>query len=214
MTGTIIYMTSNMEREAFEEKIIDDLLIKSRGLPIVSVSQKPLNLGTNICVGQVGASGYNFCRQVQIACENSNSDYVIHAEADCIYSPDYFKFVPKRLDIPYRNTNIYVQKYGQDFVCKKEMSTFSQVVGREFYLKRLKDLFKFLPIWNTKYKNFPKEIGRKLFDDFAFFETKYPCVSFKTGKGMRQHSPTSEIPVYELPYWGSIKDLRRKYENR
>jgi hypothetical protein len=148
---------------------------------------------------------------VLIACENAATPYVTHAEADCLYSPDYFTFIPPRPDACYRNSNVYVQKYRQDFVCKKEGSTFSSVVGREFYIKRLKELFNGLPMWNTEMKNFPKEIGKLYFDHYEYFETKYPCISFKTGHGMRKHSPSNEQPLYWLPYWGSIKTLREEY---
>lgn len=211
MTKTIIYLTSNRENPEFEKKIQADLLRKCGNIPIISISQKPIDLGKNICVGDIGASGFNFCRQVLLGCENAKADLIIHAEADCLYSPDYFEYEPPRLDACYRNSNIYVQKYRQDFVCKKDSSTFSSLVGREFYLKRLRELFKGMPQWNTEMKNFPKEIGRKYFDHYEHFETKYPCISFKTGKGMRRHSPTDEIPVYELPYWGSIKQLRKRF---
>jgi hypothetical protein len=199
-----------MEDPRFEKKIQSDLLLKSGNLPIISVSQKPIDFGKNICVGEVGASGFNFCRQVLIACEAATTDFIIHAEADCLYSPDYFYFEPPKLDIPYRNTNIYVQKYRQDFACKKSSSTFSQVVGREFYIERLKYLLNGLPDWSLEYKNFPKEIHKSLFDSFEYFRTKFPCISFKTGKGMRKHSNSDEVPIYNLPHWGDIKSLRRK----
>lgn len=208
---TVIYVSSNRENPEFEKKIQEDLLSKWKG-PIVSVTQKPTNLGKNICVGDVGASGFNFCRQVLRACEASSSLFVTHAEADCLYSPDYFDFVPDKLMTCYRNSNIYVQKYMNDYCNKKHGSTFSQVVDREFYIHRLKELFNGLPEWSTEYKNFPKEIGKLLFDNYEYFETKYPCISFKTGKGMRKHSPSGETPYYDLPYWGSIKELRAKYE--
>ncbi len=211
MTKTIIYLSSNREDPEFERKIQVDLLSKCGDIPIVSVTQKPMDFGKNICVGDVGASGFNFCKQVLIACESASTDFVIHAEADCVYSPDYFDFTPPRLDACYRNSNIYVQKYGQDYVCKKTGSTFSSVVGREFYVERLRKLFEGLPMWSTEMKNFPKEIGKKFFSSYEYFETEYPCVSFKTGQGMRKHSPSDEVPVYELPYWGSIKNLKEKY---
>lgn len=135
------------------------------------------------------------------------------AESDCIYSPDYFTFNPTMDDIPYRNINIYVQKYGEDYVCKKEMSTFSQVVNREFYIKRLHKLFRGMPMWDSEMKSFPKEIHKKLFDEFAYFKTEFACISFKTGKGMRRHSTTNEVPVYSLPYWGDIKSLKERFFN-
>jgi hypothetical protein len=105
-----------------------------------------------------------------------------------------------------------VQKYGQDYACKKKSSTFAQVIGRKFYIERLKMLLYGQPVWSTYYKNFPKEIGKKLFDEFEYFETENPCVSFKTGKGMRKHSNTDEVPVYKLKYWGSVVELRKHYE--
>ena len=211
MTLGVIYVSSNKEDGVFEEKTRADLLSKVGDIPIVSVTQRPISLGNNICVGEKGASGFNYCRQVLIACKNSTTDFVISAESDCLYPTDYFNFVPDRLDIPYRNTNIYVQKYGQNFFCKKTMSTFSQVVGKEFYIRRLESLLKGQPEWSTELKNFPKEIHKNLFDEFVYFETKYPCISFKTGKGMRRHSNSNDIPVYDLPYWGSTKELVKKY---
>lgn len=220
--ATIIYVSSNKESPDFEKATRDDLLMKSLtnidyqdgsavGLPIVSVTQKPVGLGDNICVGDVGASGFNFCRQVLIACEKATTTFVISAESDCLYSPDYFLFRPERTDIPYRNTNIYVGKYKNDYFCKKSMSTFSQVVGREFYISRLKSLLDGQPMWSMEFKNFPKEIGKSLFEEFEYFETKDPCISFKTGKGMRKHSNSDEVPVYDLPYWGNVKLLKEKF---
>jgi hypothetical protein len=211
MSNTVIYYTSNRERPEFEKKIQEDLLSKIGDLPLISVSQKPIDLGKNICVGDVGTSGFNVCRQIQIACEEAKTDFVVTAEADCLYSPDYFYFDPPKLDACYRNTNIYVLRYRAEFFSKKDMSLFSQVVGREFFLRRLEDLFEGAPQWSIEEKNFPKERRRNLFDEFEYFETKYPCISFKTGKGMRQHTSTDAEEIYELPYWGDAKSFRGKY---
>lgn len=211
---TIIYVSANQEDPEFERRTRECLKLNSGGLPIVSVTQKPIDLGANICVGEVGASGFNFCRQLLMACEAATTPFVVSAESDCIYPPEYFEFTPERLDIPYRNTNIYVQKYKQDFVNKKKSSTFAQVIGREFYIKRLKELLEGQPQWSMEMKNFPKEIGKTLFEEFEYFETKNPCVSFKSGLGMRKHSATGSTEIYELPYWGEIKELRRRYAQR
>ena len=211
MTASIIYYTSNREAPEFEKKIQDDLLSKSGVLPIISVSQKPMYLGENICVGNVGVSGFNMCRQVQIGCERATTDFVISAEADCLYSPDYFYFTPTKSNACYRNTNIYILKYKRDFFNKKTMSTFSQVINREYYLKRLNELFKGAPQWSKEEKNFPKERGKKLFNSYETFETEFPCISFKTGKGMRQHTNTLEEEFKELPYWGTVEAFKEKY---
>ena len=211
---TIIYVSSNREDPEFEKRVRETLVKNSGGLPIISVTQKPIDFGTNICVGDVGASGFNFVRQIQIATEAAKTKFVIHAESDCLYPPDYFEFTPPREDIAYRNTNIYVLKYKQGFF-KKRSSTFAQTVGRDWYLERLNYLFAFkpgLPKWDTTMFSFPKEIKLKFLDSYEYFTTKNPCISFKTGRGMRIHTVTKDIELQEIPYWGSAKEIRNKYE--
>ena len=208
---TIIYYTSNKEKPEFERKVRQNILRNCGGLPIISVSQKPIDFGHNICVGDVGASGFNVCRQIQTACKAAKTKFIINTEADCLYPPDYFTFEPERDDICYRNNNIYLAPYKKNFYLKKSHSLFSQVIGREFFIDRLNYLFKNQPQWNTEMKNFPKEIGEKLFNKFEYYKTENPCVSFKTGYGMRKYSASGKTPVYEIPYWGNIKNLRKKY---
>lgn len=216
MQSTIIYCSSNRENQDFERKIIYYLLKNCGDLPIISVTQKPIDLGKNICVGEVGVTGFNFFRQMQIACEEAKSDFVISAEADCLYPPDYFQFIPERKDVFYRNQNIYVMGYKRNFCyVKPQGSTFAQIVGREHCLKILKGLFKDFPQWSTEIQdnNFPK--GRHKQQDIPdrqeFYSSLNPCISFKTGNGMRYASSSVRIPVYRLPYWGSTRRLKRKF---
>lgn len=210
--ATIIYYTSNQENQEFERKIQETLLANCGGLPIISVSQKPINLGTNICVGDVGQSGFNMCRQVLIACKAATTRFVISAETDCIYPPEYFMFRPEKDDVCFRNNNTYIMGYNRDYFYKKhEGGTWAQVVNREFYIKRLEYLFQGAPEWSTEEKNFPKERGKRFFDSCESFTTIGPCVSFKSGRGMRRYTHSDRIPIYDLPYWGSGKEIYNKY---
>lgn len=211
---TIIYYTSNREDPEFEDKIKENLLNNCGGLPIISVSQKPINLGRNICVGDVGVSGFNMFRQVLIACEAADTRFVISAEADCLYPPDYFQFIPYRDDVCYRNSNLYVMPDRRDFFFyKKEGATHAQIVGRLFYIERLEKLFEGAPTWCATEKNFPKERYRKedVFETIEYWRTENPVIQIKTHKGMRYYTHSERIPIPELPYWGNGKILRRKY---
>lgn len=212
--ATIIYYTSNREDPKFERKVQETLLQNCGGLPIISVSQKPINLGTNICVGDVGVSGFNMFRQVQIACEAAKTKFVISAEADCLYPPDYFQFIPPRLDLPYRDSNLYVMPDRRNFFFyKKEGATHAQIVGREFYLRVLKKLFKGAPKWSPEEKNFPKERWHKadVFDKIAYWKSKNPVFQIKTHKGMRYYTHSDRTPIDKLPFWGEGRAVRRKY---
>jgi hypothetical protein len=215
MNATILYYTSNKEDERFEQRIRDTLLENCGDLPIISISQKPIDLGKNICVGEdIGVSGFNMFRQVLIGCEEADTEFVISAEADCLYPPDYFTFRPPRNDVCYRNSNLYVMPDKRSFFFhKEEGATHSQIVGREYYINTLKKLFEGAPMWSPEEKNFPKERWHKedVFDKIEYYRTENPVFQIKTHKGMRYYTHSDRTPIDSLSYWGSGKEIKRKY---
>lgn len=214
---TIIYCSSNKEIPEFEKRITDNILKTCGGIPIVSVTQKPMYFGNNICVGKdIGVSGFNFFKQTLIACKAATTPFVICCEADTVYPPDYFKFIPPRLDVAYRNRNLYVMgQHRRYFYKKEEGATHAQIVGREYYIKVLEKLFEGAPMWSATEKNFPKERNGKndVFDHIEYWDTDNPVVQIKTSQSMRNFTHSDRIPRYELPYWGSGKDFRDKFYN-
>lgn len=162
----------------------------------------------------MGVSGFNMFRQVLIGCKEAKTKFILSAEADCLYPPDYFTFVPERDDVCYRNSNLYVMPDRRAyFFYKEEGATHSQIVGREFYIKTLEALFGDAPKWNAEEKNFPKERHRKndVFDEIVHYKTKHPVFQIKTHKGMRYYTRSDRTPTHELPYWGKGTDVRKFY---
>jgi len=218
---TIIYCSSNREMPEFEQRIRDNILKNCDDIPIVSVTQKPIDFGTNICVGDhIGVSGFNFFRQSLIACKAAKTKFVLSCEADCVYPPDYFQWTPPREDICYRNSNLYVMPQHRALFWKKEEgATHAQIVGREFYIQRLEHLFQGEPEWDVKQKNFPKEkFHQKKEDIFRLqqkesYETKNPVVQIKTSQSMRHYTNSDRIDRAEIPYWGKAQDFRDKFYN-
>lgn len=88
---SIVYYTSNHAHQKFLDKTIDQLK-KAAGndVPIVSVSQVPMQLGMNICVGDIGRSHLNIYRQILWGCKMANTKYVAMAEDDILYSFEHF----------------------------------------------------------------------------------------------------------------------------
>ena len=131
---TIIYYTSNREDEKFEKNIRDRILASSGGLPIVSVSQKPIDFGHNVCIGDVGACNHNLFRQIQVACLTAKTPYVLSCEADCLYPDDYFKYVPNDVNKCYKFTPLYILnewgKYEYSGFYRKDVAPFAQICGR------------------------------------------------------------------------------------
>jgi hypothetical protein len=214
MNATILYYTSNRELAGLERLVKENISKVSNGLPIVSVSQKPIDFGKNICVGEVGASGFNMFRQVQIGLKKIKTKYVVSCEADCLYPPDYFTYEPKEENVCYRNNNLFVMgQWRKYFYFKKEGATHSQIVGRDFYLDTLNTLFEEAPEWSLTEFNFPKERWKKedIFDKVEYFTTISPVVQIKSDKSMRHYTHSDRTPIYNLPYWGNGKDFRKKY---
>ena len=97
---TAIYYTCNRERPEFERRIQETLLEAMGDIPLISVSKKPIDLGHNICVGDVpgGDSSQNAYRQFQIGARAATTKWVCPVEADFLYPPEYFTFEPERED--------------------------------------------------------------------------------------------------------------------
>jgi len=158
-------------------------------------------------------SGFNFFRQWQIGLEVAKTDLVISAEADCLYPPDYFQYRPPRLDKCYRNSNLYVMPDLRSFFFKKsEGATHAQVIGREFFLNRLNELFVGAPEWSAEEKNFPKERWKQedIFSEaeIEMYESENPVFQVKTHKGMRYYTHSDRTPIPEIKYWGNGTPLR------
>jgi len=200
---TIIYYTSNREDENFERAIQRCLLKTINETPIISVSQKPTLLGKNICVGNIGISDKNILHQLLIGCEMATTPFIATAESDFLYPPKgYFDFHPNDDHTIYRYTNLWVLDKTHNHFRKKQFSLGAQICGREYLIELLKEkLSMTIPrgdITKTGWQGFEGEI---------------PCVTIKTGNGMRSRCGTSrEIkPQTSLPYWGEITALKRAF---
>lgn len=211
MDTTILYCSSNREKSDFEKRIVDSLLQVSGDHPIVSVTQKPMELGKNICVGDVGASGFNYFRQILVGLAEIKTKFVISAEADCLYPKGYFDYIPPEEGVCYRATNVYVMPDARDFFfLKREGSTLGQIVGRDYYFDTLSRLFQNAPEWSVVENNFPKERhGQEdIFLSIERWDPPAPIVTFKTHRGLRYYTHSDRTPIPEIPYWGDGKKLR------
>lgn len=212
---TIIYYTSNREDEIFENKIRKNLLSVCGDIPIISVSQKPINFGKNICVGDVGACDFNLFRQIQIGCEAATTPFVISAEADCLYPPDYFQYDAKNIDESkyYRFDNLYIlyqwMHDNEEEFYKKDTGPFAQIAGRKLYISMIQKALQGHPEWSdpaNPIKKFPIFLQR----DWQTLNIKNPIVNLKTYNGMRRYTKTIGPPVASIPYWGDADGLRKE----
>jgi hypothetical protein len=204
---TVIYYTSNRENEAFESKIKAKLLEVIGDLPLISVSQKPIDFGTNICVGDVGTSDHNIYRQLQKGVLMAKTKYVCTAEADCLYPPTgYFDFNPPDENAAYHYTNVWILYKGSGVFRKKAFSLCALFSNREYLIARLNRIIGKLPEWSTK-KTHP--LFHK-YQGWTPYKNELPVINIKTHDGMRWYTGTENVVATELPHFGTAKKLEEK----
>lgn len=218
MNTTVIYYTSNQEDPKFEGRIMRSLknTIKPLLVPLVSVSQKPIKFGTNICVGSVGVSSHNAWRQLQIGAKAAKTKFICTAEADCLYPAEYFMFTPTREDTAYIADPLYIlfsqRGKGRVFCYKSRGSESAMIVGRQCLIDGLEKVLSGFGTWGMNDANgetipyLLNIIKRRR----VIFNT--PIITFKTDNNMHRKTPhNSSSRTRELPQIGKASDLVRKY---
>jgi hypothetical protein len=92
---TVIYYTSNYleKKNPYFVANTKKQLLKAIGdIPLISVSQEPMDFGKNICLGIIGRSHLNIYRQILEGCKAATTKFVALAEDDILYSPEHFDF--------------------------------------------------------------------------------------------------------------------------
>jgi hypothetical protein len=214
---TVVYYSSNRERPEFEARIMRSLRHASRPLPIISVTQKPVDFGENICVGEREASSQNAWRQLQIGAAAAKTKYVCTAESDFIYPKELFRFVPKSDRCAYIAAPLYVcftqRGKAKRFYLKPRGSEAAMIVGRKCLVDSIEYILKDVGKWGENQadgKKFPYLLRRIPKRDTIY--NRVPTVTFKTDENMHRGTPMiPESKCQELPYLGNVYDLVKKY---
>lgn len=227
----IIYYTDNRLDEPLFS-MVQQILIDT-GLPIVSVSLKPMEFGDNFVVDGVH-SYVTMVEQIIVALENSTADAVFFCEHDVLYHPSHFEFVPSKNDIFYYNENVWRWRLWDDMAITYDrmlpLSCLS--VNREFALKhyrfRQETILKLgwdklrsrEPRWARRMGYEPgtkkKRRGGITDDDFETWSSSFPNVDVRHRKAFSRpkvtrdefkHLPKNwrEIPVSDIPGWDLTK---------
>jgi len=212
---TVCYYTSNRERPEFEKKIRDSLLDVIGDLPLISVSQKPIDFGENICVGEVGASTQNAFRQFQVGAKAAKTRFVCSVEADCLYPKEYFEFIPPKDNVMYIPQHIcvlYAQKGNVKMFARKFLCENAIVSGRDYMIDTIEKQLEGMGEWSKSFEAGGKHPFLLYVGESDTFDIPNPIITFKTDENMHRKTPHSRLSkVYQLPYWGKSHDLLRKY---
>jgi hypothetical protein len=209
---TILYFTGNYEDEYFARIIRQNILRLKRDLPIVSVSQKPLDFGKNICVGVHDPCYLNVDRQVQIGLEAIKTEYILTANDDFLYPPEYFSFKPRKSGKCYRYDNVWVHYRGKPFYFKG-YSDGAQLIDRELWLDNKNKILRGRKVWSEIDEVLPKDLHIRyhIKTDKKYTWHGRPAIDFKTGHSINPMTEIiKDVKSNYLPYWGSTEDLEKE----
>jgi len=181
----ILYYTDNNIDPNIQNLCIEWL--RKPGIPIVSVFWKPMDLGTNIVVGE----GHPRCDetifwQITTGAIECLDDIVYLAEHDVLYHSSHFCFIPPKRNMLYYNTNRYRWRLSDNkkwFWKSNNVAGRSQIVG-----------------WgNTVYKHFNGIYAKK-----RTFKSKCPNIDIRHNRNFTK-GREPKVFVDEIPCWEGIK---------
>ena len=103
--NTILYLTDNSLEEGIALPCRKLLEREAGGLPIVSVSQKPISLGKNVCVGEIGRSWISLYKQILAGLAAVETENIVICEHDCLYASEHLNYQPEDGKVFYYNAN-------------------------------------------------------------------------------------------------------------
>jgi hypothetical protein len=212
MDTTVVFYTANVEDETLEQQIRDTILKNSGGLPIISVSRKPIDFGENICIGEQPVNYANLNRQLLVGLKAARTRFVLAAEADTLYPPEYFTFTPPAIDQVYHYRNIWtlytwpsVRFYGKYW--KKLMTCAARMCGREYWIEAIEKLLD-PNDWQGPVADrsvFPDILNPRL-----TWTSDNPVITCKTTQNLTRFTPKQNITASDLPFWGTAENLLKQ----
>ena len=216
---TVVYYTANQINDVAAERIRGDLLRKTEGLRIISVSHKPINLRDNICVGKMEVGLYSLFTQVLIGAREVKTKFMACAEDDYLYSFSHFEFIPPSDDTFYYDTNRWgLNQDGRYFwrlrtifgMCIAPTQAMINTLESKF------DKYKSSDTNMLKYFGEPGKYEGPLRIPSVKMERVYldaPTITFnhRLSMGKRRMVRKTDIVKYELPSWGDGQTLWKEY---
>jgi hypothetical protein len=220
---TIIYYTANRVKPTLRDAVIKQLRKAAGNSPIISVSQKPMDLGHNICVGDIGQSVRNMFVQLLSGARAAETKYVATAEDDVLYPYEHYHTkhpTDGKFMYDYNRYSIFTWK--PPAFCYVPMgTTISLICNRELLIEALEERFtKYQGPWEQRENGkvtvgepgrnegkaglVPRDVQRfRAKKAFVYFDHE-DCLCYR-GLGKRKLSSRKQVDWLEG--WGTAAEV-------
>lgn len=223
-TKGIIYYTDNQLNLKISHAVQKQL--KKIGIPIVSASLKPMDLGKNIHMKGLTRGYEAYFRQILSALEASSADIIYICEHDWLYHPSHFEFIPPTKDTFYYNWNWWRVRSSDGHAVKYDTQLQPGMVAyREILVEHYRKVIKMLeeigftgenankigfePGTHKRIKEFENEKAERFDSEFPLIDirhtnnltaSKWSPDAFRNPKNAQGWTENDN----EIPGWGKI----------
>lgn len=221
---TCVFITANVIPDSFMNTVQGFLLESIDDLPLISVSQKPMDFGFNIVVPEY-RSHVNIYNQALQGAYAAQTTYMALCEDDCLYAPAHFKYRPKKAPFAYNlgYWNIYTWQDPSIYNYKGRKNLGFMICDRLAFIKAMEERFNKYPdegkvntdVWAEPGK-YERQLGVTPQESEEFY-TNPPNIKFShenelsfDGLGTRKRA--GELRANDIDYWGKASEVRAFYE--
>lgn len=227
MDLTIIFLTNNKVPEEWAKFHLECLKEAAGDYPIITISRKPVDLGTNI-IQTEPESSTNLYRQFLKGAKLATTPYVALVEDDTLYTKDHFTIFRPPLDTFAYNMNRWsLFTWGEATYSRKDNKVGAASINpREAVIEALEERFAKYPdnIPLTRHDELGTggevDLGVTIRKSKGFFSIN-PIIQFNhdyftmnPGDSVerRHKKKMGTVQAYDVPFWGPSKELVKRFK--
>lgn len=220
-TRGILYYTDNLLEPKLMKQCQEQ--IKKPGLPITSVSLRPIDFGNNITLPL--ERGYlTMAKQILAGLEAMDTEVVFFCEHDVLYHPSHFEFCPIKNDTYYYNVNAWKLRSDGFAVKVDDCRQLSALCAkRSLLIEHFRERVR-----RIESEGFSRKMGfepgthnrKERIDDFKsdIWNSKLPIIDIRHDTNLTSSRWKKEqfrdqrftkgwTESYTIPGWGKIEDI-------
>jgi len=212
---TVIFLTVNRVPEKWAEYQKSVLLEAIGETPVITISKKPLNWGTNL-IQEEEPSVKNIYQQILRGAKLAKTPYIAIAEDDTLYHKSHFEHRPPKDTFGYEGHRWGLLTWGKPtYYFKDRISNATLIAERDLVVRSLEDRFKNYP--DNDLGELGKEKGTTLKRyESVYFWSEIGVVYFSHVNSLdptEQHKSKrmSHVKAFDIPHWGRSEDLVKKW---
>jgi hypothetical protein len=206
LSRAIVYYTDSQLDERLAEAVRTVLRVSCGGIPIISVSQQPLDFGRNVCVGELPRERRSMYYQILEGLRAVPRGMVVNlCEHDVFYQPTHFDKLPDSRTRAYFNRSRFYYSHNCDtFLQARGRMALSQGVAyRKVWVDHAKKRLAIPDLGRMRiaYRNFNS--------GFSNIDVRHSQNQTSSKTGQKAKWLRGRLRgVTELPGWGTIREFQ------